>query len=930
MKLTTYFTLALLLLIASPVRAQKTAGPVYDITLDVSEKATGEPVVMGTCLLQPIGIYALTDAQGQARLSGVPEGDYTLQVTYVGFQTVNRRVKVSKNLHMRILLTETSLALSEVTVVARQNASGTSTSSIIGRQAIDHLQAASLADIMQLVPGAQMGNVDLTSTQNTRLQIRSASTTAYNSTAAFGSPVVVDGVPISNNGQLSQGDFSATAIAGTDLRTISADDIDEVEVVRGIPSAEYGDLTSGMVVVHSKIGVTPWQVKAKVNPTTMNYSLGKGLRIAPHADGRRKGSVLNFNIDYAQAWGDPRKKTNSFDRYNLSVGYGTDLTRHWHTDTKLRYGFSQTWSGRDPDAIQDGTESRDRNQNLTLTHNGKIRTDRLLSRNVNYTVGLSLAWADSRNTAFAGGGLTPIFTALETGYGALPFVNTSYRATGISESRPGNVYAKLNNSFYIKKGRVYQHFKTGVDYRYDWNSGRGYYNDDETRPLRPNGSSRPRAFSDVPGLHQIAAYAEDNLNWQYWGRRSLRLQAGVRFTAMQPFDADVRTFALSPRLNMTLELTPWLSLRGGIGLNSKTPGLNYLYPDKHYSDYATAVYMPQDDPAAQLYYGYTHVYNVEYSRNLKNVNTTKVEAGFDIRLPGGRKLSVIAYEDRTTNGFASLTEYMTYPVSYFTEQQGLIVTPGQPTTVDMEHPAFTRTMWSTTGRIGNTDVNINRGVEFDFDLGRVKSLGTSIYLSGAWQQTESRSKALHYGNPTPLPTAYSSYGTTPLKMVWPAEQETTRYRQLLTTLRLVTNIPQLRMVASLTGQVVWHHSTMSETDHRTPIAWITPDLAYHAISADMSSGFIGEDGQYYPTAPDGITSFAIAKQTAYSYNYNKNPITWNVSARLTKEFGRMAGLSFFANNVMFYEPFLTQSNSQTLTQRNTGTFSFGVELFLNL
>ena len=44
MKLTTYFMLVLLLMIASPVRAQKTAGPVYDITLDVSEKATGEPV----------------------------------------------------------------------------------------------------------------------------------------------------------------------------------------------------------------------------------------------------------------------------------------------------------------------------------------------------------------------------------------------------------------------------------------------------------------------------------------------------------------------------------------------------------------------------------------------------------------------------------------------------------------------------------------------------------------------------------------------------------------------------------------------------------------------------------------------------------------------------------------------------------------------
>jgi hypothetical protein len=98
----------------------------------------------------------------------------------------------------------------------------------------------------------------------------------------------------------------------------------------------------------------------------------------------------------------------------------------------------------------------------------------------------------------------------------------------------------------------------------------------------------------------------------------------------------------------------------------------------------------------------------------------------------------------------------------------------------------------------------------------------------------------------------------------------------------------------------------------------------------MLSGFIGEDGKYYATAPTGISSFEIAKQTGSSYNYSKSPVTWNVSARLTKEFGKFAGLSFYANNVMFYEPFLTQNNSSSLTQRNTGTFSFGVELFLNL
>ena len=911
----------LLLLLGTPLLAfgQKMGNSIH---LTVKDKDTKEPIIMATVQLQPSGIIAVTDADGQATFQNIENGIYTLQVSYVGYESKNIRLKADKPLRLTCQLTPTTLALQEVNIVARQNVAGKSTSSIIGRQAIDHLQASSLADIMQLVPGGVMGNQDLTSTTGTRLQIRSASQNAFNSTAAFGSPIIVDGVPMSNNGNLTQGTFSNTALTGTDMRNISADDIEEVEVIRGIPSAEYGDLTSGMVVVHSKIGVTPWQVKGKVNPAMMNYSLGKGLRMD-------KYGVLNFNVDYAQAWGDPRKKTNSFDRYNFSVGYGFDINKKWHTDTKIRYNYSKTWSGQDPDAIQDGTEGKDKNATFSLTHNGKVHLDKFFSRNISYTIGLSLTQSDSKSTAFAGGGLTPIYTARTTGYNRLAFVNTSYKATGYTESRPGNLFVKLNNSFYLKTAKTNQNFKMGVDYKYDWNNGKGYYNENEELPLRPNGSSRPRPFSDVPGLHQVAAYLEDNFSWQYWGKRSLRLQLGARFTAMQPFD-DVRTFSLSPRMNLSLELTDWLTLRGGFGINSKTPGLNYLYPDKHYADYASANYMPQDNSAGQLYYGYTHVYEVEFTRDLKNVNTTKIEAGVDIKLPGHRKLSIIAYQDRTTNGFASLTEYMTYPVNYYNQQQGLIITPGQATQVDVDHPAFTKTMWSTTGRIGNTDVSINRGVEFDFDLGKINPLQTSVYFSGAWQESKGYSKALHYGNPTPMPTSYSSYNTTPIKMVWPSEGETTRYRQFINTLRLVTHIPQLRMVASLTGQVIWHNSTKNVTEHTRPIGWITTDLVQHDITDDMLSGYIGEDGKYYASAPDDMNSFEIAKQTGSSDTYTKNPITWNISARLTKEFGKFAGLSFYANNVMFYEPFLTSNNSSSLTQRNTGTFSFGVELFLNL
>ena len=471
----------------------------------------------------------------------------------------------------------------------------------------------------------------------------------------------------------------------------------------------------------------------------------------------------------------------------------------------------------------------------------------------------------------------------------------------------------------------------GLDYKYDWNNGKGYYNEDERHPLRPNSSGRPRAFSDIPGLHQFAAFAEDNLSWQYWGKRQLRIQGGVRFTAMQPFD-DVRTFAVSPRLNMTLELAEWLSLRGGIGLNSKTPGLSYLYPDKHYSDHVAVSYMPQDDAAAQLLNYYTRVYEVEYSKDLKNATTTKIEVGLDVKLPGNRKLSVIAYRDKTPNGFGSLIEYQTYAVNYYDQTAGLVITPGQATTIDYNNPARTTTYWSTTGRVGNTNVSVNKGVEFDFDLGKIKPLNTSVYISGAWQESKDFSKALNTSNPENLPASISQYGTTPIKLIYPSELDYTRYRRFVNTLRLVTNIPELRMVASFTGQVIWHNSNLSYVAPKSPIGWISTDLQEHVITSDMLNGYIGMDGAYYGTQPADQQSISLQDQvkTPRDNIPTKNPVTWNLSARLTKELGKSAGFSFFANNVLFYEPFMSSSTSKTLTQRNTGNFSFGVELFFNL
>ncbi|MBQ9671775.1 MAG: TonB-dependent receptor plug domain-containing protein [Prevotella sp.] len=929
---------ALLMLLSIAASAQQKG---YTLHIQVNERGSRDAVIMATLRLLPADIMAVTNVNGEATMQNVPEGEYMLQISYVGFETINARLKVEKDMHLKYVMQPTSLALKGITVTARQNASGSSTSSIIGRQAIDHLQATSLADIMQLVPGQLMGNQDLTSSSN--LQLRQL---VNNNTSAFGASIVVDGVPMSNNGALTQGGFSSTAFTGTDLRQIAADDIDEVEVVRGIPSAEYGDLTSGLVVVHSKVGVTPVQFKAKVNPTIMNYSLGKGENLG-------KAGILNVSLDYAQAWGDPRMKTRSFHRYTANVGWGYDITPKWNINTKLRYMQAKDWSGSDPDVEADGTSTENKNQTFSLTHNGRIQLNKLLARTLSYTVGISLTQTDNHTTSYAGSGLQPILTARESGYYIVPFETRSYLASGATESRPGNVYAKISDQFFFKAGKTRQTFKIGADYRYDWNSGRGYYNEDERHPLNPNSNGRPRAFSDVPGLHQIAAYAEDQFTWNLNKVNRLRATAGLRFTALQPF-GDVATMALSPRLNLSFAVTKWLDIRGGIGMSSKTPGLNYLYPDKKYADLEAANYMPTNDLPAQILAYRTMVYEVAYSKNMKNATTTKIEAGLDFKLPHGRKLSLLAYRDKTPNGFGSVTDYLTYTSSYFTQTQGLKITPGQATEIDYSNPARTNVYFMTTGEIGNTNTTINRGIEADFDFGTVKPLRTQFLLSGAWQETKTWSTDMNSSSVPSgkLPSSYvtanqydlRNNGLTPFKIIYPSGGDYNKYRRFVTTLRTVTHIPELRMVASFTAQAIWYDWNHSYIADKQPIAWIDAQLNRHELTSDMMGGYIAFDdnftqaggqltnnAQYTATKPTTQSSVALEELliTEKDNEPNKTPVTWNLQARLTKELGKVGGLSFYVNNALYYEPFMTGNKTSTLTQRNTG-FSFGAELYLNL
>lgn len=909
-----------ILLIQAPKKAvQKPAAgdqkPV-SVKLKIVDNVSKEPVIGATAVIRQYGIYGVADIDGSLVLKNVPAGKAAIEVQMLGYEINTQEFDFVSPLNLIISLRPTSLELEEVTVVAKSSVAGTSTSSKIGRQAMDHLQATSLKDLMQLIPGQLVTGVsDMTSAE--KITIRTLNTSNANN--AFGTSVMIDGVPVSDNASLmDKTSVNAVGATGVDLRQIGADNIESVEVIRGIPSAEYGDLASGAVIVNTKAGYTPYEIRAKINPISMNTSLGKGWKLG------KNGGSLNSNFDYAQAWGDPRQKSSSFDRVSGGIAYTKTIGRIWYTNTKFNVSSLLDFRGNDPDLIIEGSETTQKALSLRFSHSGRLSFNKKLMRTLSYSFGYSHSFNESRNstTVSAGGGM-PIISAMSTGYYEVPYVTNSYKASGGTIGEPVNIFAKVSNTFTANIKKFHQRFNMGVEYRYEENKAKGFYNDDDNFPLRPNSNGRPRPYYDIPPINQVSAFLEDNISLKFGKVAGLKVQAGLRLDMLQPGQPEY-VYSISPRLNASLKLTEWLEFRGGWGRNSKTPGLSHLYPEAKYTDREVAKYLPSD-VASQLVMYQTYVTYVERNNKLKNATNTKAELGFDVKLPNEMTFSMVAYRDYMPNGFGSFSEYQTFLSNYYTAQSGLVIEPGKKPTVDWSNPARVDTVFTTTGRLGNTQASLDRGVEFDFYFGQIKAIRTSFYLSGAYMETSNWQTGPNYSNPEGiLPSSVWGKGgvnTPPFKLEYPTGLQKDIQRRFSTVLRAVCNIPQLKMVASFTGQVIWYNYSNTTNQKSSPVGWIDTDLSYHKITPEMLA-----DPDYK------IKGILLSDQIRDPKDTDptiQKPI-WIINGRLQKDISKSLGFSFFVNNAFFYTPYQSTTKSGTLTERNTGTFSFGMELIVKI
>ena len=886
------------------------AAPATGRVVAVITEKDGTPLKGAVVSIKQYGLWTMSDDLGKAVITKVPAGKVTLECSMLGYVTKETDVTVSPgqasgDKPVSIALEIMSFAIDDVVVVATRDKNTESTVSHIGRQAIDHLQATSLQDLLQLLPGKVVtANPSLTSPSS----FTNRTLDKYDSNNAFGASVMVDGVPVSGNADMNtRGGSYSTAGGGVDLRSIGTDDIESVEVVRGIPSAEFGDLSSGALIINSLSGISDLKLKAKIFPGVRQAYAGKGFKLG------RSGS-LNVNLDYADGKSDPRYTTDTYRRALGSVLWTVSAGERATFTTKLSSTNVYDWSGADPSEVVKDVWKKTRENGLTLSHGGRFTTDMLLLRNLRYD--LSFSWKRSwSHTRTLVSGMQPLIDAREEGTYQTVMLPKQYYGCGGTLGIPLGAFAKVSDSFNLNtpKGRFKNRFNIGAEYRMDGNVGPGFRNDDPALPLSAS-PYRARVFSTIPFLHQLSAYAEDNFTISL--SRSgeyprIKGQVGARFTAIQPGRKEAMA-SVSPRINLSFSPFQKLDIRAGFGIAEKVPSQLMLYPDVSWLDLMNVNAMKSNK-----YLGVYTTRIFDHSpQDLRPMRSAKVELGVDFSIWKGSAFSIIAYLDRVRDGFGSSNREW-FPVVFPRwNAEDVILKDGEPD-YDREHPSVMDTTLVNNTRMANTDVHLSRGVEIDFNLGKIPATGTAFYLGGAWQETRYYSSNDIYNLPKGSSPAYPK-----IYFVYPAGARENHYKQLTGTLRVIQGIPAIAFVVSLTLQATLMDWSRNRIDLGAPIGWLNSE-GYHPLSEEQLKdedltiyGHKVQDNFYQPSA--------------YSGRAETWPSLWTVNLRVTKEVSRKFNLSFYVNNLFFSQPWQRSSISSTKVEKNANYFSYGFEISLNL
>lgn len=835
--------------------------------------------------------------------------DTLLVISCLGYKTL----KTAQNVNHYYLLTPDIQSLREVVITAKEE-KGVTATSVIGKDAISHIQPSSLKDVLELLPGGR--SIDPVFSSPQVVNLRSAASVSENyATPALGTAVMMDGRPVGNNANLQQtpgysnlgGDY---VNRGTDLRTITTEDIESIEVVRGIASVEYGDLTSGLLKISRRLGGRNFHARFKADMTSKLIYMGK--------DFEGRAGKLNISANYLHSQADPRNPRQQYKRLTGSVRAG----KSWKGDLvySLQGSLDYTGSFDDQKSDQDldfgtmgpvETYSSSYNRlDAGLQFSIKASDDRRAFRSWNTTLSLSMEKdLIDRWKYIVNGAEQPISTATEPGEWDAVILPVRYESSMQVKGMP--VYTYLNTAVVFKWG--IHKFKAGAGWTMDKNFGEGTVFD-VALPFSNLSGVRPRPYYKIPANHQLSSYAEESgkASWGEWSlewaiglRASMLLGAGKKFTINgKPYldpRANFRINLPSARLGKSLLVTGFYA---GAGMHTKFPTMDMLFPAPVYIDIQEFNYWPVE---TDLRRAYMMVYKVDPTNyQLRPARNLKLELGFDLSW-NGFHFSVDYFRENMTSGFRSGAQYGRY---IFKRYDGGGIYPSTLTgPPDVESlPWKADTLLQAHSVMKNGSQTLKQGIEFTFSSPRIPAINTRISANGAWFVTKNTNSIPSYY----VPSAIISGSRFDYVGYYEVNDGST-FTELNTNIMLDTQIPRLGLILSISMQTAWFSNHYPVERSRTPISYIGKDLVEHPFTEE--------------SAADPVLRYLILEGSSMNYDYLV-PFATYFNLKATKRFFKdKLACSLFVNRLLAIAPDYYMNGAFV---RRSSTPYFGMELDFKL
>ena len=869
----------------------------------VVRDSDGKPLSFATMFIAELGTGVSTDLEGKFRFTGTKGTEYTLNVSYLNHVDKEVKVKAGSPEPLVIVLEEQSYELAEVVVMADYKKNQGSTA-VINQQALEHIQPTSVADVLSLIPGGLFR--ESSATGFNRISLRQSGS---DDNTSLGMAVVMDGIPQDNDGfrasipGLSTDEYSDRLgmNRGIDLKTLSTDHIRKIEIVKGISSAKLGNLSSGVIQTTSKIGITPAQLRMKVDPLTKLIYLGKGFRISP------KMGYLHTGIDYTSVYDDRRDPMSKYSRltgqvtYNNSVDVG-DKTLFLFFKLSVVYTLNQA---KEDELTQDYNESFRNKYSRTgasfkaqMYDLGKIVDNVEFIASADYTYDLI-----DRNRLVQTGTPLPSPLATEEGESEGIYLPSTYYSPFQIENKPLSLLTQLNAESLFET----RSFRHKVIYGLSWKRTKNYGEGvmvDMTRPPYPGNNEyvRPVPNRSIPALSVGAAYAEEQLKHSNrWF--DFELNAGVRFTQMFNLDTkytELRKLQVEPRINAALsfniDLAGGKSLRNmfrfGVGQENKLPTLDYIYPDRVYKDMIVLnAYTKQDDPFNHLI-TYTKIYDVT-NNSLRPNRNTKYEAGWDVEYEG-YSLSLTFFKEHSDRGFESVAEYSPVRYTRYVDPiDGQPIVGRRPEKED--YVADPYATFVDMDIVRNSMKVEKKGLEYLLRFPKIIPLSTTVEINGAYYDTR-------YSSGAPLqyhPAFRDDDRPQPYVGIY-RRQDITRQRIFNTNLWFNTNIPRYKMIFTTFFQFIWLNEEMRINGDEYPSAYFDTDGRMHTV-----------DDRILQSIKDGHTVWR--HYHIYKEDFSETlPVSLTVNFKVTKEFSRMIRASFFVNNILDINPLYKNRYNQNV------------------